>query len=71
MKTQRHENDSLRKDILQKDRRYNHTYGRAVAVFDRSVGGPLTLLDRAKRKDPNLGKKGSKAYKPVVHTPFD
>jgi hypothetical protein len=37
-------------DVLQKDRRYNHTWGRSVAVFENTKGGPLSVAERERRK---------------------
>ena len=36
-------------EVLRKDRRYNHTYGRAVAVFEKTEGGALSAAERELR----------------------
>ncbi len=51
-------------DVLNKDRRYNHTYGRAVAVFEKTEGGAISLAERERRK--RIAKE-KKIYKPKQH----
>ena len=52
-------------EVLQKDRRYNHTYGRAVAVFENTQGGALSPAERERRREqkrnPTKGKKKKNA----------
>ena len=50
-------------DVLQKDRRYNHTYGRAAAVFEKSTGGALSIQDRKLRDLKAKGLLKDKPYR--------
>ena len=56
-------------EVLKKDRRYNHTYGRSNAVFERTEGGALSVEDRKIRdlKKKGLWKNNSKPYKGKKH----